>query len=210
MTKVLVINSSAVGDDSVSRQLIGTLLEHWRASEPDVTVTMRDVGAEPPPHLTAASVGAMRRGTPETAAEQATRALSDTLIGELLATDVLVVGAPMYNLGIPSTLKTWFDHVLRAGSTFGYTANGPVGLVTGKRAVVIETRGGFYSDGPAQAYDAQEPHLRAMLGLMGITDVTFVRAERLAIDPAARTAAIAEATAAVRDLAETALMKEVA
>lgn len=210
MTKVLVINSSATGDESVSQQLVGALIERWRGSEPGLTVTQRDVGAEPPPHLTAASVGAMRRGEPESEAERATRALSDRLIAELLEADVLVIGAPMYNLGISSTLKAWFDHVLRAGTTFGYTAGGPVGLVTGKRAVVIETRGGFYSDGPAKTYDAQEPHLRAMLGLMGVTDVTFVRAERLAIDPTARASAITEAIAALHDLAETRLMKAVA
>lgn len=204
MTQLLVINSSVLGDLSVSRQLVGKLVDGLREVEPGLSVTERDVGVEPPPHLTVASVGAMRRGEPETPAERATRALSDTLIDELKRADLLVIGAPMYNLGIPSGLKTWFDHLLRAGVTFQYTANGPQGLMTGKRAVVVETRGGKYSEGPAAAYDAQEPHLRAMLGLMGITDVIFVRAELLAI-PEARDAALAAAIEEVRGTARKAL-----
>ena len=91
----------------------------------------------------------------------------------------------MYNFGMSSTLKAWFDHVLRAGVTFRYTANGPEGLMTGKKAVVIESRGGFYSEGPGAAMDGQEPHIRTLLGFMGITDVTFVRAEKLAFGPEA-------------------------
>jgi FMN-dependent NADH-azoreductase len=201
MTKLLVINSSALGGLSVSRQLVGEFVEAVRAAQPGVEVVERDVGAEPPPHLTQANVGALRRGEPETEAEQATRALSDQLIAEVMAADVLVIGAPMYNLGITSALKTWFDHILRAGTTFRYTATGPEGLVIGKKAVVIETRGGLYSEGPGSALDAQEPHLRGMLGLMGVKDVTFVRAERLAI-PDARDAAIEAATKLVRDLAQ--------
>src|SRR5262249_37703236 len=104
----------------------------------------------------------------------------------LKGADVVVIGAPMYNFGIPSTLKAWFDHVLRAGITFRYTQNGPEGLVTGKRALVVVTRGGLYSEGPAQAMDSQEPHLRTLLGFIGITAVAFVRAEKLAFGDEAR------------------------
>jgi FMN-dependent NADH-azoreductase len=199
MTKVLVIHSAITGAASASRQLVNTLLDRWYSSEPGLQVTQRDVGANPPPHLTPETLGALR-GDPATDAARATRALSDELIAELTSAEVLVIGAPMYNLGIPSGLKTWFDHVLRAGVTFAYTATGPVGLVTGKRAVVIETRGGFYSAGPAAAYDAQEPHLRAALGLIGITDITFVRAERLAMGPDAQAAALADAAQALAAL----------
>jgi FMN-dependent NADH-azoreductase len=99
----------------------------------------------------------------------------------------------MYNFGIPSTLKAWFDHVLRAGITFRYTAEGPEGLVKGKRAIVIEARAGLYSEGPAAAMDHQEPHLRTLLGFMGVTDVTYVRAEKLAFGPEAASAAITDA-----------------
>jgi FMN-dependent NADH-azoreductase len=101
----------------------------------------------------------------------------------------------MYNFGIPSTLKAWFDHVLRAGVTFRYTENGPEGLVTGKKAFVIESRGGLYTEGPTQSLDSQEPHLRNLLGFIGITDVTFVRAEKLAFGPEAREHSIGAARA---------------
>ena len=187
MTNILIVRSSAGGAASVSNQLIDQLVADW--GDDPVQVTVRDLDAEPIPHLTSATVGALRRAA-ETDAEAGTRGLSDTLVAEVQAADVLVIGAPMYNFGIPSTLKAWFDHVLRAGVTFRYGAGGPEGLVTGKRAVVIETRGGVYSGGAAAAVmDAQEPHLRAMLGFIGVSDVAFVRAEGLAIDPAAGVAA---------------------
>ena len=124
-------------------------------------------------------------------------ALSDALVAELAAADILVIASPMYNFGMSSTLKAWFDHVLRAGLTFRYTAEGPEGLMTGKKAVVIESRAGCYSEGPGAALDGQEPHIRTLLGFIGITDVTFVRAEKLAFGPEAADAAIAEAGAAL-------------
>jgi FMN-dependent NADH-azoreductase len=108
------------------------------------------------------------------------------LVAELEAADTVVIGAPMYNFGIASTLKSWFDYVLRAGVTFRYGESGPEGLLKGKRAIVILSRGGLYSEGPAQTMDSQEPHLRTLLGFIGITDVTFVRAEKLAFGPEVR------------------------
>lgn len=119
------------------------------------------------------------------------------LIAELRAADVIVIGAPMYNFGVPTTLRAWFDHVLRAGVTFAYSEAGPRGLLEGKRTIVVESRGGEYSSGPARAFDFQEPYLRHLLGFMGIDDVTFVRAEKLGFGPEARAAAIAEAHAAI-------------
>src|SRR3712207_5341451 len=107
----------------------------------------------------------------------------------------------MYNFGIASTLKAWFDHVLRAGITFRYSEAGPEGLVRGKKAIGVERRAGFYSEGPAAAIDSQEPHLRTLLGFMGVTDVTFVRAEKLAFGPEAADAAIADAIAELESLA---------
>ncbi len=184
MTKILVINSSAASENSVSAQLTQQIVSKLQDANATLEVVTRDVGADPLPHITPKTVNALR-GEPATLAERATRIVSDDLIAELKAADVIVIGAPMYNFGIPSTLKAWFDHVLRAGVTFTYTAEGPKGLVENKRAIVVETRGGAYSEGPAAAFDSQEPHLRTMLAFMGITDVTFVRAERLAIDPAA-------------------------
>ena len=207
MTKLLVLHSSATGDASVSKQLARELVDRLRATETDLVVTERDIGAEPLPHLTGETLQGF--GSPEPASEAArqARALSETLIAELKDADIVVIGAPMYNFGIASTLKTWFDYVLRAGITFRYTAEGPEGLVTGKRAVVIETRGGLYSEGPAQVMDAQEPHLRAMLGFIGVTDVTFVRAERLAVGPEARAAAITAALEELQGVGETVLAR---
>lgn len=190
--KVLVIKSSASGDASVSNRLVAAAVAGLRRQEPHLEVIERDLGAAPVPHLAAEGLAGLR-GTPQTAAEAATRALSDELITELQAADILVIGAPMYNFGVPSTLKAWFDHVLRAGVTFRYSEAGPEGLLNGKSAIVVLTRGGLYSEGPAQAMDAQEPHLRTLLGFIGITDVTFVRAEKLALGEELRAAAIGAA-----------------
>ena len=107
----------------------------------------------------------------------------------------------MYNLAISSPLKAWIDYLMRAGVTFRYTAAGPEGLLTGKRAIVVESRGGFYSEGPAASADSQEPHLRTMLGFIGITDVTFIRAEKLAISPEEKAASIEAALHEARGVA---------
>jgi FMN-dependent NADH-azoreductase len=185
MTTVLVLTSSALGSASVSTELAHETLARLRAQDPGLRVVMRDIGAYPIPHLTLDSATALR-GDPANEAQQKARALSDELIAELQAADTIVIGAPMYNFGIPSTLKAWFDHVLRAGVTFRYSEAGPEGLLKGKRAFIIESRGGLYSEGPAQTMDCQEPHLRTLLGFMGITDVTYFRAEKLALGPEAR------------------------
>jgi FMN-dependent NADH-azoreductase len=202
MTQVLIIDSAATGDASVSRKLTSEAAARLGEADRGVRIVRRDVGAKPIPHLTADTVGAIR-GAARTEAERETLALSDALVAEVKEADLIVIGAPMYNFGMASTLKTWFDHVLRAGVTFRYTEAGPEGLVKGKKAVVIEARAGFYSDGPAAVMDSQEPHIRTLLGFMGITDVTFIRAEKLAFGPEAASAAIAEAVAEIGGLAET-------
>ena len=179
---ILVVNSSAQGEASVSSGLARTFVEQIHSIDPSVRITVRDVGSSPVPHLVADTVAGIR-GAPQSEAELRTLALSDELIAELQAADVVVIAAPMYNFGIPSTLKSWFDHVLRAGVTFRYTEAGPQGLLKGKRAVVIESRAGVYSKGPAAASDHQEAHLRTLLAFMGIEDVTFVRVEGAAFGP---------------------------
>ncbi len=176
MSKVLVLNSSALGGASVSNQLVQDVLTELRARDPGLTVTVRDLGASPIPHLNSESATALRGATPANEAQAAAQELSDTLIAEVKSADTIVIGAPMYNFGIPSTLKAWFDYVLRAGITFRYTEAGPVGLLEGKRAIVIESRGGYYSERATKALDSQEPHLRTLLGFVGIKDATFVRA----------------------------------
>ena len=195
MQNILVVQSSALGNASASRSLINDFLA---VVGTNTNVATRDVGENPLPHLSGATLGGFSGAdSPEAAAE---RALYDELIAELQAADVVVIGAPMYNFGITSNLKSWFDRVLRAGVTFHYTAEGPVGHLSGKRVIVVETRGGFYSEGEGKALDAQEPHIRAMLNFIGITDITFVRAERLAISPEARTESIAAAADELKKL----------
>ena len=200
MTDVLIIDSAATGDQSVSRRLTGELEAILRGRGP-VRIARRDVGTNPVPHLTAETTPAIRGAAAETDAARDALALSDDLIAELKAADLVVIGAPMYNFGMASTLKAWFDHVLRAGITFRYSEAGPEGLLKGKKAIVVESRAGLYSEGPAAAMDSQEPHLRTLLGFMGVEDVTFVRAERLAFGPEAAAASIAAAVEELRALA---------
>ena len=196
MKTALIVTSSANGEASVSGGLAATLADRLRDSEPGLHIVLRDVGANPLPHLTAETLAAIK-GEPQSDRELAARALSDSLVAELADADVIVIASPMYNFGMSSTLKAWFDHVLRAGITFRYGENGPEGLMTGKKAVVIESRGGLYSAGPGAALDGQEGHIRTLLGFIGIADVTFVRAEKLAFGPDSAEAAIAEASEAL-------------
>lgn len=195
MSSILVLNSSANGAASVSKQLVQDTVSALKAANPGAKVVERDLGEQPVPHLTSETTPSIRGAEAVTPAQKDAMALSDALIGELKDADTIVIGAPMYNFGIPSTLKTWFDYVLRAGITFRYSESGPEGLMKGKRAVVVLSRAGFYSSGPAQIMDSQEPHLRNLLGFMGITDVTFIRVEKLAFGPEAREQAINDAKA---------------
>jgi FMN-dependent NADH-azoreductase len=201
MTNILILDSAATGPTSISHRLTDGLAATIRRRHPGATIVRRDIGADPIPHLDAGTTAAIRGAEAGSDAARAAVALSDALIAELKAADLIVIGAPMYNFGMPSTLKAWFDHVLRAGITFRYSAAGPEGLVTGKKAIVVETRGGLYSEGPAVAMDSQEPHLRTMLGFMGVEDVTFVRAEKLGFGPEAAAVAIDAAAAELDALA---------
>lgn len=198
--QVLAVTSSALGDASASNKLVNDTIAQLTARNPGLQLVSRDLGNGQVPHLDLDVAIALRGETPANAAQAAAQKLSDELIAEVKAADVLVIGAPMYNFGIPSTLKAWFDYVLRAGVTFRYTEAGPEGLMTGKRAIVVATRGGLYSEGPAKAMDSQEPHLRTMLSFIGITDITFVYAEKLAFGPEAREASIDEAKGKLEEL----------
>ena len=196
MSNILVINSSAAREGSVSRVLVNHAVEQLRETHVGAVIVERDLGASPMPHLTSGNLAGVR-GTPSTESEWAARALSDELIAELRAADTIVIGAPMYNFSIPSGLRSWFDYVLRAGETFSYSEAGPQGLLGGKRVIVIESRGGLYSEGPAKVIDFQEPYLRHLFGFVGITDVTFVHAEKLGFGPDAREQALAAARAQI-------------
>ena len=175
MSNVLIIESSARQQDSFSRELTQQFISHWKTLHPADCLTIRDVAVNPVPHLDADLLGGwMKPEAQRNAAEQASLQRSNELTDELLAADVLVLAAPMYNFAIPSTLKAWLDHVLRAGLTFKYTDTGPQGLLTGKKAYVLTARGGIYAGSTA---DHQEPYLRQVLAFVGIHDVTFIHAE---------------------------------
>lgn len=177
MSKVLVIESSARQQGSVSRQLTDEFLVQWQKAHPSDQIVVRDLAKEQVPHLDETLLGGwMKPADQQTEAEKAALARSNVLTEELLAADVLVLAAPMYNFAIPSTLKSWLDHVLRAGVTFKYTETGPQGLLSGKRAYVLTARGGIYS---GSSLDHQEPYLRQALGFIGVHDVSFIHAEGL-------------------------------
>lgn len=195
MTHVLLITSSLSGADGQSSQLAESYLDDLRDATPDLRITRRDLAAAAPPHLDADTFAAFR--TPDSernAAQRAQTAWSDAAIEELRAADLVILTAPMYNFGVPSVLKGWMDHVARAGVTFHYTANGPEGLLTGTRAVVISTRGGQYLGTPL---DSQTPFVETFLGFLGIGPVEFVHAEGLAMGEDRAASAI---DAAQRDL----------
>ena len=177
MSNVLIIESSARQQDSFSRQLTRQFISQWQAAHPADRVTVRDLARNPVPHLDANLLGGwMKPEAQRSAQENASLQLSNELTDEVLAADVLVLAAPMYNFAIPSTLKAWLDHVLRAGVTFKYTETGPQGLLTGKQAYVLTARGGLYAGSTS---DHQEPYLRQVMAFIGIHDVTFIHAEGL-------------------------------
>ncbi|MFJ4141651.1 FMN-dependent NADH-azoreductase [Pseudomonas sp. NPDC089734] len=177
MSRVLIIESSARQQDSVSRQLTQQFISQWKTSHPGDEITVRDLGTDPVPHLDSTLLGGwMKPAEQRNAIEQAALERSNLLTDELVAADVLVLAAPMYNFAIPSTLKAWFDHVLRAGVTFKYGETGPQGLLLNKRAFVLTARGGIYA---GSSLDHQEPYLRQVLGFVGIHDVSFIHAEGL-------------------------------
>jgi FMN-dependent NADH-azoreductase len=200
MKTILQINSSLSGAEGESSRLVTALVAGLRETAPRAEIVLRDLSADAVPHLDAARFGAfIAKPEARTPAQHDVVAYSDALIDELKRADAIVLGLPMYNFGIPSQLKAYFDHVARAGVTFRYTEKGAVGLLTGKRAYVVATRGGKYIGTPA---DTQTPYVRDFLAFLGITDVEFVYAEGLAMGEAPRKEALAGAQAAVRRIAQ--------
>lgn len=200
MQNLLQINASMFGENGQSTQLAKQFVTGWQAANPGANVTVRDVDAAPVPHLSAQRFGAfLAKAEERTAEQQEVVALSDTLIDELRNADVIVLGLPMYNFGVPSTLKAYFDHIARAGVTFKYTDQGAVGLLTGKKAYVFATRGGLYAGTPA---DTQAAYVRNFLSFIGISDVEFVYAEGIALGEENKQAGIEKARAAIKQLVE--------
>jgi FMN-dependent NADH-azoreductase len=198
MKTLLQIKSSIFSDGGQSSRLADQFVAAWRDANPGGAVMVRDLASEAVPHLDAARFGAFLAKADERSPEQrAVIAYSDALIDELRQADVIVLGLPMYNFGVPSALKAYFDHVARAGVTFRYTANGPVGLLTGKKIYVFAARGGLYEGTPA---DTQTAYVRHFLKFLGMGDAEFVYAEGLAINEASKTAALARAQDEIRRL----------
>jgi len=195
---ILQIKSSLFSNGGQSSQLADEYVARQVAVDPDTDVIVRDLATDPVPHLTAERFQAfLAKPEARTAAQQEVAAFSDALIAELRAADTIVIGLPMYNFGVPSTLKAYVDHVARAGETFRYTETGPVGLLTGKRAIVFATRGGLYAGTPL---DTETAYVKSVLAFLGITDIEFVYAEGLAMGDAKKQVALATARIASQRL----------
>lgn len=201
--QILHIDSSITGLDSVSRQLTAQLLNSLKQANPGAKVDYLDLAVNAPTHLSAQSLGFRNGQTAATEIERQENAISEALVSQFLAADVIVVGAPFYNFSIPSQLKAWLDRVAQVGRTFRYTASGPEGLATGKKVIVASTRGGIYSTSDlGQAMEHQESYLKVIFGFMGITDVSVVRAEGLAMGPEAKTKALETAQGMIEEALE--------
>ncbi|WP_241300182.1 FMN-dependent NADH-azoreductase [Burkholderia stabilis] len=198
--KLLHIDSSILGQASVSRELSAQAVATFRARDPGLTVTRLDLAATPIGHLTAEHLAAAQ-GAPVDDALKADVEIGQRALDEFIAADIVVIGAPMYNFSIPSQLKAWIDRISVVGKTFGYGENGPVGLCGGKKLVVVSSRGGVYSEGsPMAAVDHQETYLKAAFGLLGIKEITFIRAEGMAMGDDLRNGALASAKQAAAAL----------
>ncbi|HEX7643375.1 MAG TPA: FMN-dependent NADH-azoreductase [Burkholderiaceae bacterium] len=199
---ILHIDSSPMGERSFSRKLGAKVLSELQVKFPGSILKTRDLAAQPLPHLSARTLGAFftppEQRTPELVAAAAE---SDAAIAELKAADIVVIGAPMWNFGIPSSLKAWIDHVARAGHTFKYGANGPEGMLDpAKKVIIVSSRGGVYSAGPMAAMDFQEDYLRSVLGFLGLRDISFVRTEGVALGEDAAKSAVQAAESHVAEV----------
>jgi FMN-dependent NADH-azoreductase len=192
--KLLHIDSSPLADNSVSRRLTRAAVAQWHAQHPATQVDHLDLAADAPAHLTIDSLGFRLGPNADGLSDVQKRenAISERLVSQFQAADVIVLGAPMYNFSVPSQLKAWIDRIAQAGRTFTYTATGPKGLAGGKTVIVVSTRGGVYSGG-GEAMDHQESYLKTVFGFLGITDIRFVRAEGVAMGDEAKAKALAAA-----------------
>ena len=199
MKTLLQINTSLFSEHGQSSVLAAQFVEKWRRANPDGRVVVRDLATNPVPHLTASRFAAFLAEPEKRTAEQAAIAAeSDHLIEELESADIVVLGLPMYNFGIPSTLKAWIDHVTLVGKTFKYTENGPVGLLADRKVVIFAARGGQYRDTPR---DTQTAYVSNFLNFIGVRSIEFVYAEGLAMGDAARGESLDAATRAIDKIA---------
>jgi FMN-dependent NADH-azoreductase len=195
MNHILQIDSSILGDHSVSRQLTAAIVARLRAVAPDAILAYRDVAANPLPQYTGAV--AAGRGQPVEQRDplaQRDIAVLDAALEEVLAADTIVIGAPMYNFAVPSQLKAWLDALAVVGRTFGYTEKGPVGLLGAKRVIVASSRGGLYgADTPRASADHQETYLKSFFGFLGVSEFDIVRAEGVMMGPEVKERALSDA-----------------
>lgn len=199
--KLLHVDSSPLLANSVSRQLTQRTVAEWLATHPGTIVEHLDLAVDAPNHLSLDSLGFKLGTTATTDIQRTENQVSERLVSQFLAADVIVVGAPMYNFSIPTQLKAWIDRLAQAGRTFAYTEKGPKGLAGGKTVIVGSSRGGMYSTNPAMAsFDHQESYLQTVFGFFGITDIRFVRAEGLAMGEAAKATALNAADITIKAL----------
>lgn len=202
MPTLLNVQSSPNLESSASREVSQAFVQEYVQRNPGTTVVEVDLVRNPPPHLGVDHLGAFfASAETHSEANVATLKASDAYIEQLVAADTIVIGTPMHNFGIASVLKTWIDNICRVGKTFRYTEQGPIGLLTGKRIFVFVGSGGVYSDGPFKAYDHSAPYLQSILGLLGLTDMTIIRAEGLALGPEMAEKGLAAAVAAANQAA---------
>lgn len=200
--KLLHVDSSILGEGSVSRRLTARIVAAEQAVDPAIEVIRRDLATQPVAHLSGAHLAAGQGASQDDPSLQRDVAEGQAALEEFLAADIVVVGAPMYNFTVPSQLKAWIDRLAVAGRTFRYTAEGPEGLAGGKKVIVVSTRGGFYGPETANAaLEHQESYLRGIFGFFGITDLSFVRAEGMAVGEQQRADALQAAEAQIRRLA---------
>lgn len=198
MKTLLQLNASLFSANGQSSRLSNAFVAAWREANPDGKVVIRDLAENPVPHLDGQRFGAfLAKPEERTAQQQAVVDFSDALIEELRNADEIALGLPMYNFGVPSTLKAYFDHIARVGVSFRYTENGPVGLLTGKKVYVFATRGGLYQGTPM---DTQTGYVRDFLRFIGMSDVEFVYAEGLAMGEESKNAGLVKAGNAILQL----------
>ena len=201
--QLLHIDSSILGANSVSRQLSQQVVDQWKAAHPGIVVQRLDLAVDSPSHLAMESLGFRLPPSTEglSDAQKRENAVSEALVSQFLAADVVVIGVPFYNFTIPSQLKAWIDRVAQAGRTFKYTEKGPQGLAGGKTVVLALSRGGIYSTSEGgNATEHQESLLKVIFGFFGITDIRVVRAEGIGLGEAAKAQALASAENDIRAL----------
>jgi FMN-dependent NADH-azoreductase len=200
--KLLHVDSSILGPGSVSRQLSAEIVATEQRLHPGLAIAYRDLASTPIGHLSGAHLAARSGAVPETPDAQADIAAGDAMLAEFLEADIVVVGAPMYNFGISSQLKAWIDRLAVAGKTFRYSEKGAEGLAGGKRVIVASSRGGYYGpETPVAFLDHQETYLRGIFGFFGVTEITFIRAEGLALGEEQRAKSIDAARLEIAELA---------